>query len=131
MNKKKCTKCKKFKLLKEFNKQIGGFHKQGYRSHCKECVQEYKKKYNKDPKNKKQVKEYRKKYNKDSKNKKRIKEYRKKYSQKMKKYLKEYSQRPEVKSKRKEYDKKCRKWRKDYNRRYYKIHKQNLKKINE
>lgn len=74
--KKKCNKCKLFKLLKEFSKDIT--HKDGFHSICKECYSTYAKQYRE--KNKDEIKAKKRAY--VTKNREKISLHRKKYCEK-------------------------------------------------
>jgi hypothetical protein len=115
---KKCSKCGIEKSLEEFSKDKSS--KDGYISHCKECIKKYQEK------NKDKIKEQRKKYKEENKDK--IKESDKKYRVDNKEQIKKYQE--ENKEKLKEYRAENKEKLKEYNKKYRKENKEQTKEYN-
>ena len=122
-----CLQCSKCKEWKEFNKFVKmGKYKDGtqkYQSHCKECFNEYNKKYREA--NKEKLRERRKEYDKKYReaNKEKIREYYKEFYEVNKEKVNERNKKYREANKEKisEYKKEYREANKEYWREYYKI----------
>lgn len=124
---KKCSKCKKIKLLAEFHKNKT--QKDSHNSWCKDCMKEKIKEYQKQyrQKNKQKIQKQAKKYYQQNKEKltKATKDWRNSHEQEIKKYRKEYKEKnkDKIKKQDKKYQQEHKQQKRNYDKKYKQTHK--------